>query len=71
MTEEKYRELIYQIEAQIADSDFAERAKLRMHLTEIRAQAEQEGVRLMSPGRRPDADRHDDQLEDMFDNMPV
>ncbi len=71
MKESDYRELIAQVEAQIADSSPNERAPLRKHLDELHTKALSDGIRINNPGARADQDRLEDEVEAQFDNMPV
>lgn len=71
MTEASYRILFNQIEAQIADSDHAERGRLRLHLDALRREASAKGIRIAHRSGRPEQDRIEDEIEAQFDNFPV
>lgn len=71
MSETDYKELVADIESQIAASGYQDRARLRRHLAVIHAKAKDMGLRAWHPGARPEQDRIDDMVEAQFDNLPV
>ncbi|TNF20706.1 MAG: hypothetical protein EP318_10010 [Rhodobacteraceae bacterium] len=71
MSEADYKNLVADIESQIATSGYQDRARLRRHLAVIHEKARGFGLRPDRRGARAELDRVEDMVEAQFDNLPV
>ena len=71
MAEQKFLELIEQLEAEIEDASEATRAEMKDRLQSVIEQMQAEGVHVPQRLQLLEERLTDETVESMFDNMPV